>query len=179
MSKRALIPFELPDHLAYYLYFQLKTPVENINGYESKALHVSKRSKLGELILLLLEETDKPIKVKEGFTLYISIPVRIKQNKEESFVENRYSFVYLSEKSRESIIKVFQAFFETNLFSFVDGVAFYREGKKGKQNAAIIEFLQKHRVPFNESEFERYKKQYYRSKKACEPPLNKLLKNLG
>ena len=178
LDRSQIIPFPLPEYLAQFISAQLDTPIEIINDtIRAKAMHIRANTPLGKFILRCTEKTDKPTLVKKGLTMYITVSTHAGKH-DGKMVEARGTFLTLTEEAIKDITDLFEATFKTQLVEFVDGVMYGNNFKKGKRNKAIATFLEKYNINPSKSDFERFKKMYYREKKQnnlSNKLINKLL----
>ena len=176
MNKQ-LIPFPLPEHLSEFVVSQMNTPAELLeDGTKAKALHIRKNSEFGKMIQRCLRKSNKPAFVKEGFTVYIAISENARR-RDKKAVDARSSFMDLDEEEIKEIISVFETWFKTCLFHFIDGAVFGHKfnGKtKGIVHASIEQFMDYYKISHHKRYFEAFRKHYQREKKAQRQQLQRL-----
>lgn len=164
-DKSQLVPFPLPEHLCIFISERLDSPIETIgDGIKAKALHVHRRMKFGRLILRAIEKTEIPIKVNQGFTMYISVS-KYSRRRDANTVECRGSMLNISEEAINEITEVFEDLFRMCFVAFVDGSNFGVDYKKGQRKYAITKFLENYNLAADDLAFEKYIKYYQRLKK--------------
>lgn len=166
IDKTHIIPFPLPEYLADFISNQLRTPLQIVDDHTRvKAMHISRRSSFGKMILRCLEKSDKEIFVRKGLTIFITVS-QYNRIHSKKLVEARGTFLKLSDESVLEIQEVFKDYFEAVLVSFVDGAHFGNNYKKGKRDAAIRKFIKTYGIREEKSMFDRLKRMYYREKSA-------------
>ena len=164
VDKSHIIPFPLPDYLADFLSSQLNTPLQIINDHTIvKAMHIKRQSSFGKMILRCLEKSDRPVFVKKGLTIYITVS-KYNRTNSKKLVEARGVFLELSHESIIEIQEVLEDYFKSVLVSYVDGAHFGADFKKGKRDKAIRNFLDQYQMDSDKSAFARFKRMYYREK---------------
>ena len=165
LDKSQIVPFPLPEHLCIFISEKLNSPIETIsNGVKAKALHIHRKQKLGVLILRALEKTSRPVKVSQGFSMYISVS-KYNSTNDKNIVESRGSFLEIPQDAISDIIDIFEDLFRMCLVSFIDGSNFGAAYKKGHRKYALTTFLEKYNLAGNDLMFEKYKKHYHRTQK--------------
>lgn len=169
VDKSHIIPFPLPEYLADFLSSQLNTQLQIINdSIIVKAMHIKRRSSFGKMILRCLEKSDRPVFVKKGLTIYITVSKNMRIHSKK-LVEARGTFLKLPDESIIEIQEVLEDYFKAVLVSYVDGAHFGHDYKKGKRDQAIHNFLSLYNMNSKKSSFERFKRMYYREKDKLAP----------
>lgn len=164
IDRSHIIPFPLPEYLADFLANQLNTPLQIINDQTIvKAMHIKRRTSFGKMILRSLEQSEKPVFIKKGLTIYITVS-KYNRTHSKKLVEARGTFLQLSNESIEDIKEVLDDYFRAIMVAYVDGAYFGHDFKKGKRDSAIRNFLQIHNISHDKNKFENLKRMYYREK---------------
>ncbi|ANW96733.1 hypothetical protein AXE80_10805 [Wenyingzhuangia fucanilytica] len=171
LEKTRITPFPFPDHLAQFLMSQLNTPVEYINGVQTKALHIKNDRILCKTIIRSLKKSDRPIVVKEGITLYVSFSKHVRRH-DKACEEARFTDMYLPPEAITYITEFFETLFRLCLVNYIDGAKFGNDYKKGKHHKSINEFMKKYKLQNSPTAFEKYNQMYKRAKRTSKSIVN-------
>ena len=179
-DKYQIIHLDLPNYLLSYFACKIKQTLIHTDNYS--LLEIDRFSALGKDIHKALVPALKPetLDCKEGLYLKIS-----------NYSGNNYksprgdtNFLTLEETTKHSLIEQIKSDFNSNLINYVEGAEFAHmhngwtrdQKRRGIRKTAIIQFCEKYKVSFTETNLESFVKMIQRAQKNAETLINSKLK---